>query len=152
VGVEARGNAPRSARAGELLGPHRIVQVGAALAAVALRELEAQEAKLAAAVEQPAREFACLLPLLDVGRDLAPHEAAHRLAQLLVLLAEGRQRRPYARVLDDAQATLNARAANRRRFAVGSAAVRPTSGGSGEEKGRRRSGAASRETQPGGNG
>ena len=72
----------------------------AALAAVLLGELEAEEAELGAAREQLARELARLLPLVDVGRDLLGDEAPHRLAQLLVLVGERRQRRAGAGVLD----------------------------------------------------
>ena len=73
-----------------------------ALAAKLLRVLEAEEAELAAALEQLARKLACLLPLVHVGRDLAADEAAHGLPQLLVLVRERRQYRALPRVLDHA--------------------------------------------------
>ena len=75
VGVEPGGDAARAARARQLLDPDRVVQVGAALAAVLLGELEAEEAELAAAGEELARELARLLPLVDVGGDLLGDEA-----------------------------------------------------------------------------
>ena len=75
----------------QLLGPDRVVDVVAALAAELLGVLEAEEAELAAALVQLARELARLLPLVDVGGDLLADEAPHRLAELLVLLGERRQ-------------------------------------------------------------
>src|SRR5919204_471049 len=45
VGVETGGDATRSAGTGELLDPDRVVEQVAALPAVALRELEPQEAE-----------------------------------------------------------------------------------------------------------
>ena len=100
MGVEAGGDAAGAAGAGQLLDPDRVVQVGAALAAELLGELEAEEAELGAAGVELAGEFARRLPLVDVGRDLLDDEAADRLAQLLVLLAEWRQRGARSRVLD----------------------------------------------------
>ena len=98
---EPRGDAAAAARAGELLDPDRVVDVVAALAAVLGLVLEAEEAELAAAGVELAGELARLLPLVDVRRDLLGDEAADRLAQLLVLLAEGRQRGALAGVLYD---------------------------------------------------
>jgi hypothetical protein len=69
----------------ELLDPDRVVDVVAALAAVLGLVLEPEEAELAAAVVERARELPGLLPLVDVGSDLPGDEAADRLAQLLVL-------------------------------------------------------------------
>jgi hypothetical protein len=66
------------------------VHVVAALAAVLGLVLQAEEAELAAAVVEGARELPRLLPLVDVRGDLVADEAANRVAQLLVLLAEGR--------------------------------------------------------------
>ena len=63
------------------------MDVVAALAAVLGLVLEAQEAELAAAGVELARELARLLPLIDVRSDLLGDEAADGLAQLLVLLA-----------------------------------------------------------------
>ena len=68
------------------------MDVVASLAAVLGLVLETEEAELAASVVQVARELAGLLPLVDVGGDLLRDEAADRLAQLLVLLAEWRER------------------------------------------------------------
>ncbi len=102
VGVEPRRHPAGATRARELLDPDRFVDVGAALPAVLLRELEPQEAKLPTAVEQLARELARLLPCLDVGRDLVGDEAADALSELLVLIGERRQGRAAAGVLDDA--------------------------------------------------
>ena len=61
--------------------------VVAALAAVLLGLVEAEEALLAHAREDRVGERG-LLPLLGVGRELLGHEAADRLAQLLVLVGE----------------------------------------------------------------
>ena len=95
------GHAAAASGARELLDPDRVVDVVAALTAVLGLVLEAEEAELAAAVVELARELARLLPLVDVRSDLLGDEAAHGLAQLLVLLAEGRQRGALAGVLDD---------------------------------------------------
>src|SRR3954454_22128846 len=104
MGVEPRGDPAGAARAGQLLDPDRVVQVGAARAAVLLRELEAEEAELGAALVELAGEFARLLPLVDVGGDLLGDEAADGLPQLLVLLAERGKGRAGAAVLDDGHA------------------------------------------------
>ena len=101
------GDAARAAGAGQLLDPDRVVQVGAALAAVLLRELEPEEAELGAARVELAGEFPRLLPLVDVRRDLLDDEAPDRLPQLLVLLAEGRQGGADAGVLDDGHAVFS---------------------------------------------
>jgi hypothetical protein len=103
VGVEPGGDAAGAARAGQLLDPDRVVQVVAALAAVALGELQPEEAQLGAARVQLARELARRLPLVDVRSDLLGDEAGDGLAQLLVLLAERREGRAGAAVLDDGQ-------------------------------------------------
>ncbi len=100
VGVEAGGDAAGAAGARQLLDPDRVVQVGAALAAELLGELEAEEAELGAAGVELAGEFARRLPLVDVGGDLLDDEATDRLAQLLVLLAERRQDGSRPVVLD----------------------------------------------------
>ena len=100
VSVEARGDAARAAGAGQLLDPHRVVDVVPALAAVSLRELEAEKAELAAAREELARELPRLLPLVHVRSDLLGDEASHALTKLLVLLGEGREHRPLAGVPD----------------------------------------------------
>ena len=101
VGVEARRDPARAARARQLLDPHRVVQVVAALAAVGLGELQPEEAELGAAAVEVTGEFPRLLPLIDVRRHLRGDEPRHRLAQLLVLAAERRQHRPRPAVLDD---------------------------------------------------
>ena len=77
--------------------------VVAALTPVLGLVFQAQEAELATPVVELARELARLLPLIDVRSDLVGDEAADGLAQLLVLLAEGRERCPLAAVLDDGQ-------------------------------------------------
>jgi hypothetical protein len=82
------------------------VHVVAALAAVLGLVLEAEEAELAAAVVELAGELARLLPLVDVGSDLVGDEPASRLAQLLVLLAEGRKGSALTAVLYDADGGL----------------------------------------------
>ena len=56
---------------------------------------------------EEAREFPRRLPLVDVRRDLFLDEAADRLTQLLVLLAERRQGGARTGVLDDRQAWLS---------------------------------------------
>jgi hypothetical protein len=68
------------------------VDVVTALSAVGGLVLEAQEAELAAAVIELAREPARLLPFVDVRSDLLGDEPADGLTQLLVLFAEGRER------------------------------------------------------------
>jgi hypothetical protein len=77
------------------------VHVVPALPAVLGLVLEAEEAELAAAVVELAGELACLLPLLDVGSDLVADEPADGLAELLVLLGEGREQRPLTTVFYD---------------------------------------------------
>ena len=74
-------------RVRHLLGEHQRRVVVAALAAVRLGLVEAEEAQLAHALEHPVGERG-LLPLLGVGLQLLDHEAADRLAQLLVLVGE----------------------------------------------------------------
>jgi hypothetical protein len=85
----------------ELLDPDGVVHVVPALAAVLGLVLEAQEAELSAAVVELAGELPRLLPLVDVRSDLLADEASDRLAQLLVLLTEGREERPLTTVLYD---------------------------------------------------
>ena len=70
-----------------LLGEHQARVVVAALAAVRLGLVEPEEAELAHPLEHPVGEGR-LLPLLGVGLELLDHEAADRLAQLLVLVGE----------------------------------------------------------------
>ena len=119
VRVEARGDASRAPRPRQLLDPHRVVQVVAALAAVALRELQAEEAELGAAAVEVTGEFPRRLPLVDVRRHLGGDETLDRPAQLLVLLTERRQHRPHAAVLDHARTrSSQAIAAARRRRPV----------------------------------
>ena len=77
----------------ELLGEHRVVHVVAALAAVLLRVLEAEVAELGHAREHVVGEPLGVLPLVRVGAQLLGHEAPDRLAQLLVLVRERRDRR-----------------------------------------------------------
>jgi hypothetical protein len=103
VGADAGRDPAAAAGVGELLDPDRVVDVVAALAAVFGLVLEAEEAELSAAVVELAGELARLLPLIDVGRDLVADETAGGLAQLFVLLAEGRERGALAAVLDDGQ-------------------------------------------------
>ncbi len=69
------------------LGADQRVVVVAALAAVLLREAEAEEAELTGALEDrvgPGR----LLPLVAVGPELFLDPGLHRLAQVFVLLRE----------------------------------------------------------------
>ena len=101
VGVEPGGDAAGAAAAGQLFDPDRVVQVSAALTAVLLGELQAEEAQLGAAPVELTGEFPRRLPLVDVWRDLLADEAADRLAQLLVLLAEGREGGALSCVFDD---------------------------------------------------
>src|ERR1700712_4222944 len=77
------------------------MEVVAALAAVGLRKLQPEEAELRAPLVQLAGEFARRLPLIDVRRHLRRDEALHGPPQLLMLLAERRERPPHATVLDD---------------------------------------------------
>jgi hypothetical protein len=101
VGAQAGGDPAAAAGARELLDPDGVVDVVAALTPVLGLVFQAQEAELATPVVELARELAGLLPLIDVRSDLVRDEAANRLAQLLVLLAEGRERCPLAAVLYD---------------------------------------------------
>jgi hypothetical protein len=103
---EAGRHAAAPSRTGELLDPDGVVHVVAALAAVLGLVFEAEEAELAAAVVELAGELARLLPSLDVRRDLLTDEAADGFPQLLVLLAEGRQRSSLAPVLYDGDGAL----------------------------------------------
>ena len=75
------------ARVAHALGADQRVVVVAALAAVLLREAEAEEAELAGAVQHLVRPEG-LLPLVAVGVELLLHPGLHRLAQVLVLLRE----------------------------------------------------------------
>ncbi len=74
-------------RVDHLLGEHEARVVVAALSAVRRRLVEPEEAELAHPLEHPVRERG-LLPLLGVGLELLDHEAADRVAQLLVLVGE----------------------------------------------------------------
>jgi hypothetical protein len=103
---QTRGYAAAAPRTRQLLDPDRIVDVVASLAAVLGLVFEAEEAELAAAVVELAGELARLLPSLDVRRDLLTDEAADGFPQLLVLLAEGRQRSSLAPVLYDGDGAL----------------------------------------------
>jgi hypothetical protein len=103
VGAQAGRDPAAAARARELLDPDGVVDVVASLAAVLGLVFQAQEAELATPVVELARELARVLPLIDVRSDLVRDEAADGVAQLLVLFAEGRERRPLAAVLDDGQ-------------------------------------------------
>jgi hypothetical protein len=82
------------------------VDVVAALAPVLGLVLEAEEAELAAAGIELARELARLLPLVDVGGDLLGDEPPDGFAQLLVLLAERREGRSLTGVLYDTDGAL----------------------------------------------
>jgi hypothetical protein len=84
------GDAHRQAAAlgvDDLLGEHERGEVVAALAAVFLRLVEAEEAQLAHAGEHPVGEGR-LLPLVLVGGEFLDHEVADGLPQLLVLVGE----------------------------------------------------------------
>ena len=85
----ARGQ-PARAAARELLGEDRVVQVVAALPAVLLGVLQAEEADGREPGEDLVGEPARLLPLRRVGAQLVGDEAPDRLAQRLVLVGEGR--------------------------------------------------------------
>ena len=87
VGADAGG---RSARAGpgELLDQDGLMQVVAALPAVALLVLQAQQPLGGHLRKDVVREPAVLLPLRRVWCQLSLDEAASRLAQLLVLIGE----------------------------------------------------------------
>ena len=78
---------PAAVGVDDLLGEHQARVVVAALAAVLLGLVEPEEAELAHPLEDPVREGR-LLPLLGVGLELLDHEAADRVAQLLVLVGE----------------------------------------------------------------
>jgi hypothetical protein len=91
VGPEPGRDPATTAGSRQLLDPDGVVYVVPALAAVLGLELEAEEAQLSAALVELTWKLARLLPLVDVGSDLPGDEAADGLAQLLVLLAEGRE-------------------------------------------------------------
>src|SRR5439155_7932350 len=74
VGADPRRDAAAATRARELLHPDGVVDVITALAAVLRLVLDPEEAELAAAVVELARELPSLLPLVDVGRDLLGDE------------------------------------------------------------------------------
>src|SRR5919197_1897562 len=76
----------------------------AALPPVLLRELQAQEAELAAARKELTRKLPRLLPPLDMRSDLRGHEPPNRLAKVRVLLREGGHHGPLARVVEDRSA------------------------------------------------
>ena len=101
VGAEAGADPARHPGGGDLLGPDRVVELVAALAAEPLGVLEAEEAELGGAVEELARELAPLLPLVLEGDDLGLDPAADRRPQLLVLVLERGLQRARAAVLDD---------------------------------------------------
>ena len=101
VGAEPRADAAARPGGGHLFRPDRVVDVVAALAAQLLGVLEAEEAELGGPRIELARELARLVPLVHVGRDLGRDPARDRLAELLVLVREGRDERTRARVLDD---------------------------------------------------
>ena len=69
------------------LGADQRVEVVAALAAVLLREAEAEEAELAGALHRRGRPVG-VLPLVAVRPQLLADPGLHRLAQVFVLLAE----------------------------------------------------------------
>ena len=85
----AGGQAARAA-ARHLLGEDGVVQVVAALAAVLLGVLQAEEADARQPAEDLVGEPARLLPLGGVRAQLLGDEAPDRLAQRLVLVGEGR--------------------------------------------------------------
>jgi hypothetical protein len=102
VGAEAGPDAARGAGRRQLLGPDGVVNAVAALAAELGRVLEAEEAELAGAAVERARELARPLPFVEVGDDLGPDPTGDRLAKLGVLGAERRNRGPLAAVPDHA--------------------------------------------------
>jgi hypothetical protein len=106
MGSEPGRDAAAAAGSRKLLDPDGVVDVVAALAAVLGLVLEPEEAELSTAVVQLARELSSLLPLVHVGGDLLGDEAADGLAELLVLLAEGRERGALAAVLYDGDGAL----------------------------------------------
>ena len=88
--VDLDADAHREAAVGavvELLAEDQLAQEVAALPAVLLGLVEAEEAALAEAREHRVRE-ARLLPLVDVRRELGGHEAPDRRPQVLVLIRE----------------------------------------------------------------
>ena len=86
------------------LGADQRVEVVAALAAVLLREAEAEEAELARPLHRRGRPVG-VLPLVAVRPQLLLHPRLHRLAQVFVLLAEDEVLAPGCMVgLDDAGA------------------------------------------------
>ena len=101
VRPEPRPDPAGRARRGQLLGPDCVVDVVAALAPELHRVLQAEEAELGRPGVELARELPGRLPLVHVRRDLGPHPAVDRLAQLLVLVGERGQGRPLAGVADD---------------------------------------------------
>src|SRR5205085_1499020 len=102
------GRQPAGAGARQLLGEHRVVDVGASLPAVLLRVLEPKEAKLPHTQEDLVWEPAGVLPFLGVGSQLAGDEAADGLPQHLVLVGEWRRRSPRSGRGQDAHRETNA--------------------------------------------
>ena len=134
VRADAGGHAARAAAA-QLLGEHRVVHVVAALAAVLLRVLQPQEPGGRQLVEHLVGKPARVLPLGGVGAQLLGHEAADGLAQVLVLLGEGRDgARPVAAGTPLVNARLTASCGHARR---GRSPAGRRSGSSGRRGGRR---------------
>jgi len=90
MGVQTGGDSAGGAPAGELLHPDRIVEMAAALAAVFLGELEAEETELATSVEEVARKETILFPTGHVWRDLLLDKSPHGLTKFFVLSGERR--------------------------------------------------------------
>ncbi len=101
-GVGAKAGADPAGGAGcrKLLGPDRVVDVIAALAAKLGRVLEAEEAELGGAGVELTGELARFFPGVDIGRDLRSHPPMDRLAKLRMLVCERRHQRSCPRVFD----------------------------------------------------
>jgi hypothetical protein len=85
------------AAARQLFRENRVVHVVTTLAAVLLGVLEPEEPELGHAREDLVGKPASVLPLHRVRGELVLHEAPDRLAELLVLVGEGRDRPPSLR-------------------------------------------------------
>ena len=75
MGIQSSSHSPGSASPGKFFDPDGVMQVGAALAAVGLREFQTQKPELTAASVKLAGELSLVFPLVDIWCDLVLDEA-----------------------------------------------------------------------------